>query len=215
MERIKSFTEGEIYHICNKSIANFGIFKDPDNCRRFIQTLDYYNGRNYDKNLSIFLRKHPDYNPQLLDFDKNCYFKFLSYCIMPDHYHLVVKILKSGVLTKYINDIENSYSRYFNIKFNRKGPLWQDAFVAVRIKTNEQLLHVIRYVNINPVTSDLVKKPENWEFSSYRGLISNPKYLREIIREISISDPVKFKKFCEDNIDYQKRLRFIKKLLHD
>lgn len=207
------FVDGEIFHICNKSIANYGIFKDLDNCRRFYQALHYYNNHNYGSSLSKYLKKHPDYSPQILDFDKSSYLKFLSYCIMPDHYHLVVKILKAGILSKYINDLENSYTRYFNIKFDRKGPLWQNSFQAVRIESNEQLLHVVRYVNINPATSGLVEKPEDWKYSSYRDLISKSKYLKEVITEISISDPKKFKKFCEDNIDYQKKLRRIKKFL--
>ena len=62
----------------------------------------------------------------------------ISYCVMPDHYHLVVKILKEAIFSKYINDLENSYTRYFNVKFDRKGPLWQNSYKAVRIKTNEQ-----------------------------------------------------------------------------
>lgn len=213
MNRRNIFEQGEIFHICNKSIANYGIFKDLNNCQRFIQALDFQNGHKYDKNLASYLKRHKDYSPQLLDFDKNSLIKFISYCIMPDHYHLVIKILKGKILSKYINDVENSYSRYFNIKFDRKGPLWQDNFKAIRIETNEQLLHVVRYVNINPTTSGLVKRPEEWKYSSYRELTLNPKYLLEIIKEISISDNKKFKKFCEDNVDYQKKLRLIKKQL--
>ena len=158
MRRENFFSEREIFHVFNKSIANYGIFKDLDNPRRFIQALDYYNNHNYDKNLGNYLKKHHDYRPQLLDFDKNSFIKFISYCVMPDHYHLVIKVIKEGIFSKYINDLENSYSRYFNVKFDRKGPLWQNHFKAVGIKSNEQLLHVVRYVNINPTTSELVKK---------------------------------------------------------
>ena len=213
MNRGNIFTQGEIFHIFNKSIAKYGIFKDLNNCQRFIQALDYYNNHNYGTNLGNYLKKNKNYFPQLLDIDKISFLKFISYCVMPDHYHLVIKILKESILSKYINDLANSYTRYFNFKFDRKGPLWQNNFKAVRIETNEQLLHVVRYININPTTEGLVKKPEDWKYSSYRDLISNPKYLKDIITEISISDPKKFKKFCENNIDYQKKLRAIKKLL--
>ena len=213
MSRKNFFAEGEFFHVFNKSIANYGIYKDLNNSQRFYQALNYYNNHSYGASLSKYLMKDRDYNPQILDYDKNSYIKFISYCIMPDHYHLIVKILKAGIFSKYINDLEDSYSRYFNIKFNRKGPLWQNSFQAVRIESNEQLLHVVRYVNINPTTAELVEKPEDWKFSSYRDLISNPKYLREIITEISISDPKSFQKFCEDNINYQRKLREIKKFL--
>jgi len=134
---------------------------------------------------------------------------------MPDHYHLLIKILIDRKFSKYISDVENSFSRYFNIRFKRKGPLWQSRFKAVRIKTNEQLLHVSRYIHLNPTTANLVKKPEDWIYSSYKKIISDPKYLREILTEISIKESASYKKFVENNIDYQRKLAIIKKLLLD
>jgi len=99
--------------------------------------------------------------------------KYLTYKIMPNHYHLLVKILKDHQLSKYVNNFENSFSRYFNIKFDRKGPLWESSFKAVKILTSEQLLHVSRYMHLNSVTAGLVKKPEDWKYSSYKDLITN------------------------------------------
>jgi len=130
---------------------------------------------------------------------------------MPDHYHLVIKVLKEQI-SKYISKVENSITRYFNKINNRKGPLWQSRFKSALIKSNEQLLHVVRYVHINSTTSFFVKKPEDWEFSSYREYLTNKKILKEV-REISIRSVSDFKKFTENNIDYQKRLKSIKKIL--
>lgn len=90
MKQKNVFAEGELFHVCNKSIANYGIYKDFDNSRRFYQALHYFNNHNYDVNLSKFLKKNGDYNPQILDFDKDSYIKFISYCIMPDHYQLKI-----------------------------------------------------------------------------------------------------------------------------
>ena len=98
---------------------------------------------------------------------------------MPDHYHLLLKIIK-GDFSKYLGTVENSYSRFFNLKYNRKGPLWQGSFKAVRIKNNEQLLHVSRYIHINPTTSNLIAKPENWRYSSYKDFIENNEILENI-----------------------------------
>ena len=134
---------------------------------------------------------------------------------MPDHYHLLVKILKERIFSKYINDVENSFTRFFNIKFERKGPLWQTDFRAVRIKSNEQLLHVSRYVHINPTTSFLVKKPEDWKLSSYRDFINDDKVLSEYINEISIRSGKEYKKFIDDQIDYQRKLKQIRRLTLD
>ncbi len=207
------FKENTIWHLCNKSIANFGIFKNPNNAQRFIEVLDYYNNINYKIRYSYARRKKLYKYQNLLIPKKESIIKVLSYCIMPDHYHLVIKILSDNILSKYINDIENSYTHFFNRKFNRKGPLWQSSFLSVLIKTNEQLLHVTRYVNINPTSSQLVDRPEDWQFSSYKDIITNPIFLKEYLKEISISNSLSYKEFAGNNIDYQKKLKLIKKLL--
>lgn len=207
------FISGGIFHVFNKSIANYGIFKDIKNADRFRKTLDYYNNRAVTKSLSRIIRDKEYQYQNLLYQKEQSIIKFLCYCIMPDHYHLLVKILKENIFSKYVNDIENSFTRYFNIKFNRKGPLWQSGFKAVRIKNNEQLLHISRYIHLNPTTSNLVEKPEEWQFSSYRDFIFDGKILKDILHEISIGQELHYKKFVDDQIDYQRKLKFIKKYL--
>jgi len=96
---------------------------------------------------------------------------------MPDHYHFLLKIIKDNSFSKFIGDVENSFTRYFNIKFDWKGPLWQNSFKAVEIRSNEQLLHVSRYIHLNPTTSRLVDSPEDWIFSSYKDFITDKKLL--------------------------------------
>ncbi|MCR4277006.1 MAG: hypothetical protein NUV87_02650, partial [Candidatus Roizmanbacteria bacterium] len=115
----------------------------------------------------------------------------------------------------YLSNVENSFSRYFNIKNNRKGPLWQSRFKSVIIESNEHLLHVSRYIHLNPTTNYLVDFPESWNLSSYKYMISNKKYLTEYIREISINTCLDYKEFVENNIDYQRKLKHIKKLMID
>lgn len=206
------FVNGEIYHVFNKSIASYGIFKDITNGKRFIEALDYYNKIDLHYSLSgaKILKNYKYVN--LLDKRKNPVVDFISYCIMPDHYHLLVK-LQAGSLSKYINDIENSFTRFFNIKFERKGPLWQSSFKSVRIENNEQLLHVSRYIHLNPTTNELVKKPGEWILSSYNDLAIGD-YLKKI-KEISIKNKFLYKEFVEDQIDYQILLKKIKRKLLD
>ncbi|OGK30363.1 hypothetical protein A3F29_02865 [Candidatus Roizmanbacteria bacterium RIFCSPHIGHO2_12_FULL_33_9] len=209
------FKQGQVFHICNKSIANYGIYQDHKNIIRFKNAICFYNSQDRTESLADNLNKHKNKSLKvnLLQTNINKILKIIAYCIMPDHYHLLVKILKDDILSKYISDVENSFTRYFNIKFKRKGPLWQSRFRSVEVKTDEQLLHVSRYIHLNPTTSELVSKPEEWEFSSYRQYINNEKILKEVMTEITISTPSKYKRFCEDQIDYQKKLRKIKKLL--
>lgn len=208
------FHFGEIFHVFNKTIANFKVFDKAENTNRFLVALKFYNNKTKTVSLSRAIKE----NKTILDGDvlqqtKDAYLKFICYCIMPDHYHLLVKVLDENCLSKFISDVENSYVRYFNLKYKRKGPLWQSGFKHVRIRNNEQLLHVSRYIHLNPVTSYLVSYPENWQYSSFRQYSDS--FILEGINEISINNPKMYNDFVRNNIDYQRKLKQIKKLLFD
>lgn len=210
MKRKESIIAGTIYHVCNKSIANYGIFQLDQNKLRFLSILEYYNNLDNTSKYSDFLKTNPLQYSNLLIKPPHRNVSFIAYCIMVDHYHLLLKTANDR-LSNYLGQVENSYSHYFNIKYNRKGPLWQSRFRLVQIRTNEQLLHTCRYVHINPTTSKLVTKPENWKYSSYNDYINGEAL--KTIKEISIENPKHYKSFCEDRIDYQQTLKNIKSLL--
>lgn len=213
MKQHRRFFSGKIYHICNKSIANFGIFKSSSDGQRFVQTLDYYNNSQIVERFSEVIRQKKYKYINLLIPKRITLVKFLAYCIMPDHYHILLKILRKNSLSSYIANIENSYTRFFNVKHLRKGPLWQSRFRAIVIKTNQQLLHVSRYIHLNPTTDYLVEDPIEWKLSSYRDYISNKKFLGKFLHEMSIRSPVRYKSFVENQKDHQRNLKKIKKLL--
>ena len=216
MRRKEKFVQAEIFHVFNKSIANFEILSDLRNAQRFIEVLDYYNNIEIKLSFSRFVIIHKKYEYENILFLKKVpLLKFLAYCIMPDHYHLLVKIIKKNTFSNYVSKIENSFTRYFNLRFARKGPLWQSEFRAVKIKTDEQLLHVSRYIHLNPTTNNLLQNPQDWIFSSYRDYINNEKILKEIVTEISIRTPGHYRRFVEGRKDYQRKLKKIKNLLLD
>jgi putative transposase len=208
----KFYAEGDFYHVFNKSIANFGIFKDQTNSQRFIELLDYYNNTKVKERFSYAI-KFKRYSYKNIFFQQeNPSIKLISYCVMPDHYHLLIKIISENHLSKLISTIENSFTRYFNLKFKRKGPLWQSRFKSVYIESNEHLLHVSRYIHLNPTTSYLKNRPEDWPFSSYRKFIEDKRFLSQM-KEISIDDNLQYKQFVENNLDYQRNLKHIRKML--
>lgn len=132
---------------------------------------------------------------------------------MPTHYHLQIKVLEETRIYQYLNTVGNAYTRYFNIRYERKGPLWQSPYQAILNTTEEQVLHLSRYIHLNPTTAGIVKNPEDWEFSSYKQYITDAKILGEIMTEITIKNPSRYKKFVSDQRDYQKKLHAMKKLL--
>ena len=136
---------------------------------------------------------------------------------MPTHIHLVLRQLKDNGISKFMSNILNSYSRYFNLKHNRKGPLWEGRFKKIMVENDDQLLHLTRYIHLNPVTAYLVNRPEDWFASSYH------EYIMSVVQENRLcnctytldTNPTSYKRFVEDNISYQRELAKIKHLAMD
>jgi len=153
-------------HILNKSIAGYTIYRDNNDYERFIQALQYYQYSNPPLGLAEFIR-HKKTPSRCSIKGRTKLVDIICYCIMPTHFHLVLENLTSSGFSPYINTLLNSYTRYFNTRYQRKGPLWQSRTKQVPITTNEQLFHLTRYIHANPVKAGLVSHCEIWPFSSY------------------------------------------------
>jgi putative transposase len=110
----------------------------------------------------------------------------------------------------------NGYSRYFNTKHKRIGPLWSGRFKSVLITNDEQLLHLTRYIHLNPTSAGLVKKPGDWPHSSYKEYVDY-KVKQRICKykEVIEMSRKEYKKFTEDRKDYQREISVIKNLTID
>jgi len=94
-------------------------------------------------------------------------FDLISYCLMPNHFHLLIRQKTNLPITKLISKICTGYSKYFNKEYKRIGAVFQDQFKAVLIENNEQLLWTSFYIHKNPLEAKLVKFLENYKWSSY------------------------------------------------
>ncbi len=141
--------------------------------------------------------------------------QIVSYCIMPTHLHLILKQLRNNGITIFMGNLLNSYSRYFNTRYKRKGPLWEGRFKNILIKNDAYLLHLTRYIHLNPTTANLVEKPEEWEFSSYREYLSSSEKEKGICEYSDLLEISKsyYQNFVEDRIAYQRELHKIKHLI--
>ncbi|MBA3723495.1 MAG: transposase [Candidatus Levybacteria bacterium] len=150
--------------------------------------------------------------------ENNHHVEILAFCLMPNHFHFLIKQTSPDGITKFMRHLQDSYTKYFNITSNRVGPLYQSAFKAVRIESDEQLLHVSRYIHINPTTSYLVsiEKLHAYTWSSlpmYIGTeLSYPFIATETIDAFFKSKDA-YREFVYDQIDYQRELSKIKHLL--
>ncbi|HOK56163.1 MAG TPA: transposase [bacterium] len=199
--------EGSLFHVFTKSIAGYKVFKSKVDYRRMVETIWYYMDERTAKfSRVIDLKKENKGEPVV---------RIICYCIMPTHLHLVLEEKKEKGISQFMSNILNSYARYFNLKYKRKGHLWESSYKRVLVETDEQLLHLTRYIHLNPTTAGIVKKPENWEFSSYREYLGNEKIFLKIcyFDDIIEINPKSYREFVEDYIDYEKELHRIKGLV--
>ena len=175
------------------------------------EVIEYYRTERLFASFSRFKER----NIQVKQLDAKRLVQIICYCIMPTHIHLVLKQMKDKGISVFMNNVFNSYSRYFNIKHNRKGPLWESSFKKVLVESDSQLLHLTRYIHLNPATAYIVNNPEDWKWSSYREYIfGNREGICEYDNILDIK-PEEYKKFTEDRIFYQRELAKIKALLLD
>jgi putative transposase len=158
------------------------------------------------KDKENFFRKHFTTEGALID--------IIAYCFMPTHIHLILKQLKKDGVSIFMRNTLNSYTRYFNIKTKRKGPLWESRFQNILVETDEQLLHLTRYIHLNPVTAHMVDRPQDWKFSSYREFLGEAEDKERICDYSEVLDikPKDYKGFVNSQIDYQRKLAEIRKL---
>ena len=127
----------------------------------------------------------------------------IAYCLMPNHYHMLVFLNKADSLSKFIGVLFNTYVQAFNKQQKRKGPLFTDRFKNVLIEKEEYILHLCRYIHLNPVKANLVKTPEDWKFSDCCDWIGR-KHLRSyqisFIRDY-FSDSEFYREFISDYND--------------
>ena len=201
-----------VYHVFTKSIAGYKIFNNDDDYKRIVRTIAFYNQDDPESKFSIFWDKNNDIENEEFDI-KGELSKIIAYCIMPTHIHLVLSPVKEDSVSRFMNRVLKSYSKYFNVKHNRKGPLWEGRFKSVLVETDEQLAHLTRYVHINPVTSYLVDKPEDWGASSYGEYIGKIKYSICDFKDYLNMDSAAYAEFVNERKDYQRKLADIKHLL--
>lgn len=208
----------EIYHIYNRGVEKRPIFLNKRDYSRFVKLVNYYQCADYTVRFSHFNRLKQEEKQRILEkLDKslNKIVEVLTFCLMPNHFHLLLKQLQDSGISKFMARVTNGYSHYFNTKNKRTGHLFQGNFGAVRVETDEQLVHVSRYIHLNPVTSYLIeiKNLERYGYSSYPEYTLGKRSFCNTSEILSFFKDIKsYKKFVEDQVDYARTLENIKHL---
>lgn len=211
----------EIYHVFNRGVASLPVFFTRRDYKRALLTLAYYQNTSppirYSKLLTLSQALRGELL-QKLKKEENFLVEIIAHCLMPNHFHLLLRQLKEGGISKFVGNFTNSYTRYLNTKTKRSGPLFGGKFKAVRAETEEQLLHLTRYIHLNPYTGYIVSEIASLKSYPYS---SFPEYLQPATHNLSNPTQIlgtfkslkSYKNFVTDHADYQRQLGNIKHLL--
>ena len=137
--------------------------------------------------------------------------ELLSYCLMPNHFHLLFYQKTSGAMTRLMRSVMPSYSRYYNQKYSHSGPLFESRYRASRISNDQYVVHISRYIHLNP------KKWDSYTYSSLGSYVSgtSPDWL-QTSRILSLfKNRSEYLKFHEDYLENRDDFAAIKHELAD
>lgn len=212
--RTVPLVNGYSYHIFNRGVEKKTIFTSDGDRIRFLKTIIYYQRLGPKPKFSMFNRSQ---NKQLKG---EKIIEIIAFCLMPNHFHLLIKQNRDKAISEFLSKVTNSYTKYFNTKYNRVGPLFQGQFKAVLVESDEQITHLSRYIHLNPFVSDLINKLEDYSWSSFSDYLDKTSIFthlgggittEEVLRLFKSRD--EYKNFVKDHQSYTQDLALIKNQL--
>ena len=158
MRQVK-FEKGKIYHIYNRGVEKRTIFLSDGDRWRFLQGMYLFNDETSSLNLLYRLEQEKgkmhfgilrDYMKKA-GIERKPLVRIMADCLKPNHFHFLVEEIREGGISRFMQKFGTGYTKYFNKKYERVGPLFQGVFKAVEVESDEQLLYLLAYINvINP-----------------------------------------------------------------
>ncbi len=162
---VKQYLENSFYHVYNRGVERRRIFLDDQDYRVFLHLLKFYLSKI--ESFSHPLSELTGFSPTKLRPLKNLEgeVEVICYCLMPNHFHLLIRQKPSDGMKKLMHRILTTYSLYFNRRYDRVGTLFQGRYKAALVDKDEYLLHLSRYIHQNPTLT----KPflDQYPYSSY------------------------------------------------
>ena len=154
----EKFITGQIYHILNRGVDKRKIFLDDGDYLRFIHDLFEFNNTEPVNNLTYYFRKiqyKDSASPYIITQERKERVKrkllveILAFCLLPNHYHLLLQPLLDGGVVKFITKLNMGYAKYFNEKYERNGVLFQGRYKSILVNKESHFIHLPYYIHLN------------------------------------------------------------------
>ncbi|HNW71785.1 MAG TPA: transposase [Candidatus Paceibacterota bacterium] len=167
----KTFMPGALVHVYNRGNNKEKIFHEESDYNAFLFRLGLSLG--VDKEILKKDDISSVKNSRIRINGNAKSFKLHSFCLMPNHFHLLIEQCGDVPISRLISQTCTSYAKYLNLKYKKVGHVFQDKFKAVNIENNPQFMWTSAYIHMNPVKDGLVKHPGQYKWSSYKDFTEN------------------------------------------
>ena len=217
MLRKDPFITGEYYHIYNRGVDKRLIFKVKKDYERFMMLLYLANSKDSFRLDELLNRQHKIFNEILILEKGKPLVSIGAWCLMPNHFHLLIRQEVDGGVTKFMRKLGVGYSMFFNLKYERTGALFGGLFKSKLIGADDNYMRqLFGYVHINPLdlefpewknkinksSVDMKRFLEEYRYSSYQDYIGSDRIEKNIIKPENFPDYFQtaqsFKDFVEN-----------------
>jgi len=208
---VKQFDADAVYHVYNRGVNKADIFLDKQDYAVFLSFLKY--ALLSDESKKEIEAVEPDFLSEAQRFNLRREgladrLDLLSYCLMPNHFHLLIYQYDPEAITKLMRSIATGYVIYFNKRYQRIGSLFQGVYKASRVNSDSYWQHISRYIHLNPL--DIGRNFRTYGYSSYSVYMGkkNQKWVKTA-RILDGTTPVAYRKFIEDWVPHRHDLEQI------
>lgn len=164
-----------MYHALNRGVEGRNLFQDEKDYARFVHDLYEFNDKRPVNNLSYRFDIKGFGNPYFLEDEREKIVDLHGWCLMKNHYHLLLSEREEGGLSLFLRKLNVGYANYFNERYERKGTLFQGKTKKIHITNTPHLLYILHYIHLNPL--DYLNGAHNWRVRSKQGIKNAEKAL--------------------------------------
>ncbi len=163
---VKTYAPDSYYHVYNRGVEKREIFLEEKDYAVLLSYLKtYLMPKDENALMSIIAnplsgwreKDHAIKQLRLNNFSGSI--ELIAYCLMKNHYHMLIRQENENAMDQFMNSLWTRYTMYFNKKYKRVGPLFQDVYKAVLVQSDEQLIHLTRYIHRNPIAKRNLRIP--------------------------------------------------------